>query len=991
AYDDSGWDMIPVPSNWNVVGLGKDGSQKYGTPIYVNVNVPWLYRIEPDDWKEGVMRTPPEDWTVYNTRNEVGSYRRTFTIPDGWNGKRIYVAFDGVDSFFYLWINGKYVGFSKNSRNLAEFDITEYLNEDGSENLIAVEVYRFSDGANFEAQDMFRLPGIFRSVSLVAKNPAHIRDIRITPSMSSLHVELDAVDAPSGASLSYELFENGLYSDENSPVASFEGCGMSAELGFPGAKPWSAEAPHRYTLVGKLLDKDGKVLDIFSTYCGFREVEIRDTKASEDEFGLAGRYFYLNGKPVKLRGVNRHETHPTTGHAVTREMMEEDLFLMKRANINHVRCSHYPDDPYWYYLCDKYGIYLMDEANLESHHYHYGDASLSHVPEMLDAHLARMMEMVVSDYNHPSVIIWSMGNEAGPGVNFKKTYDLAKSYDPMRPVQYERNNDYSDIGCRQYPSVDWVREVAGGKSDVKYPYHLNEFAHSMGNALGDFADYWELMDSTNYMMGGCIWDWVDQGLYNWTPEGVRYIGYGGDFGDVPNDGQFVMNGVILADRTPKPQYWEVKKVYQPVDMKLSADGRSVEFFNRNYYEAASFDGLWEVVCETGVLSSGEFRTGEIAPRSSVTLEIPYDTSGYDGEKFLNLSLAAPEALPWASEKGFEVCKEQFFIGGSRAAAQKGYNTPLVVRVDRQNYTIVKGRGFKAVFADFYGTLCKLKYRGRNVILPYGGPELDVYRSFVNNDRWIYKEWLEGGIVYLARNSELRRIKQISDEEVTIEYDVEARGIPAVMEGNTDTNYNSISKGDSSDGTIEFTLKVIWTVHNDGRVDMDTEIVSDKPDQVLGRIGFTMKMPAAYKNLKYFGRGPVENYPDRYTSSFVGLYESRVDKEYFEYAKPQETGSHEGVRWAEITRRNGSGIRFEASMNSLRPDGTMSFQALPWSALEMSRALHTHELPEPSASWVSLDAAVLGLGGNSCGPIPMEKDILRAGPVRFEFSISPVKR
>ena len=455
-FDDSSWDLIPVPSNWNVVGIGKDGSQKYGMPLYVNIGVPWFTELKPGDWRLGVMREPPEDWMTFKARNEVGSYRRSFEVPKGWDGKRIFINFDGVDSFFYLWINGKYVGFSKNSRNLAQFDITDYL-VSGS-NTLAVEVYRHSDGGNLEAQDMFRLPGIFRTVALEAKPEVSVRDIRVTPSMTSLKVDASVLDLSSsvpersrraGLSITYRLYENVLYSDENTLVAEFPAQKESCVLDYPDAKPWSAEAPRRYTLVGELKDASGKTLDIFSTIVGFREVCIKDTPADEDEFGLAGKYFYLNGKPVKLRGVNRHETEPSMGHAITREVMEEDIRLMKRANVNHVRNSHYTDDPYWYYLCDKYGIYLMDEANIESHHYRYGEASLSHPIEWKDAHVARMVEMVSSNYNHPSILIWSMGNEAGPGKNFEYVYDAARALDPMRPIQYERNNDISDIGCSQ--------------------------------------------------------------------------------------------------------------------------------------------------------------------------------------------------------------------------------------------------------------------------------------------------------------------------------------------------------------------------------------------------------------------------------------------------------------------------------------------------------------------------------------------------------------
>ena len=428
-YDVSGWDDIQVPMSWNMAGLQKDGHNKYGDPVYSNQRVIFQHRYQVGDWKGGVMREPKHDWMTYRNRNEVGSYRRTFTVPADWKGQEIYVDFDGVDSFFYLYVNGRYVGFSKNSRNLAEFNITPYINKVGKENTIAVEVYRHSDASFLESQDMFRLPGIFRTVALTAKPKVQVRDFKAIPDLDStytqakLHVtaQLENLSEKSiqGYTLSYSLYANKLYSDENTLVhdvsaqvkldqklAAKASTDLEVTLdAHDKVRLWSAEAPYRYTLVGELKDRKGKTVQTFSTIVGFRKVEIKDTPASHDEFGLAGRYYYLNGKPVKLKGVNRHENNVLTGHTVSRKQMEQEVFLMKRANINHVRNSHYPDAPYWYYLCDKYGIYLEDEANIESHEYYYGEASLSHVPEFRNAHVARNMEMVHATVNHPSVVI----------------------------------------------------------------------------------------------------------------------------------------------------------------------------------------------------------------------------------------------------------------------------------------------------------------------------------------------------------------------------------------------------------------------------------------------------------------------------------------------------------------------------------------------------------------------------------------------------------
>lgn len=633
--------------NWNLAGLQKDGNNKYGDPLYSNQRVIFQHSWQPmNDWKGGVMRTPPTDWMTYRNRNEVGSYRRTFSVPADWKGQQIYLNFDGVDSFFYLYINGKYVGFSKNSRNLAEFDITPYLNKEGEENTVAVEVYRHSDGSFLESQDMFRLPGIFRTVALVAKPQVQVRDIKAIPDLdetyshATLHISAQLQNlskkAIKGYTLQYSLYANRLYSDDNDLME-----GVTASTPLVGklnskgeimlettldaankVKLWSAEAPYRYTLVGELKDAKGRTVQTFSTIVGFRKVEIKETPAEKDEFGLAGRYYYLNGQPIKLKGVNRHENNTLLGHTATREQMENEIFLMKRGNINHVRNCHYPDAPYWYYLCDKYGIYLEDEANLESHEYYYGKQSLSHVPEFRNAHIARNMEMVHATVNHPSVVIWSLGNEAGPGKTFVDCYNAIKAYDTSRPVQYERNNDIVDMGSNQYPSIAWVQEAVQGKYKLKYPFHISEYAHSMGNACGNLIDYWNAIESTNFFMGGAIWDWVDQALNKQDPvTGKTYWAYGGDFGkdNKPNDGMFCMNGIVRPDFSPKAQYYEVKKVYQNVGVKaVDMKQGQIEIFNKNYFEPLrNYQIVWSLYKDGVCISKNQpLQASRISCKSS---------------------------------------------------------------------------------------------------------------------------------------------------------------------------------------------------------------------------------------------------------------------------------------------------------------------------------------------------------------------------------------
>ena len=990
GYDVSSWDAIQVPSNWNIVGIGQDGSQKYGTPIYVNVNVPWWKEIKPGDWKLGVMRTPPENWTMFKARNEVGSYRRTFKVPEGWGDKRVLINFDGVDSFFYLWINGKYVGFSKNSRNLAQFDITEFVQ--AGENTVAVEVYRNSDASNLEAQDMFRLPGIFRTVALEAKPKVSVRDIRVTPTVKSLRIAAEITGAAKGQTVDYRLYEDVLYSDDNSLVAEFKGQSPDCVIEYPEAKPWSAEAPHRYVLVGELKDADGKTLDIFSTVVGFREVCIKDTPASEDEFGIEGRYFYLNGKPVKMRGVNRHETEPSMGHAVTREIMEQDVMLMKRANLNHVRDSHYPDAPYWYYLCDKYGIYLMDEANIESHHYHYGDASLSHPVEWRDAHVARMIEMVASNYNHPCIMIWSMGNEAGPGKNFEYAYAAARAIDPMRPIQYERNNDISDIGCRQYPPVAWVQKVATGTADVKYPYHINEFAHSMGNALGNYAQYWKSMDSTNFFIGGAIWDWVDQSLWNYTPEGTKYLASGGNFGDVPNDGQFVMNGLLNGDRSPKPQYWEVKKVCQNLYTSLSGvSGGTAEIilFNRNYYEPCSYSAVWTLVADGDEVKGGSFDVDALAPRTKDVRKIDIGALPAGKECYLNVSYSLKEDMPWA-EKGFEVCKDQMFIQPAAAPEVKASRrAPRHFTDSKTGNLVVKGSRFRVEFDPAQGTIDRLRYRGKDVIIPGQGPRLNVFRAILNNDAWIFRNWFAQGLHNLEHKASGMTVKE-EGGQVVIDFDVVSKAPNAAhLVGTSASASCEIEEDNDKPSVMQFTSHLKWSVSRDGSVTLVSRITSDKPDQVLARLGYIMQVPSSLAEFTYYGRGPVENYSDRYTCAFVGKYEGTVAEQVQNYTKPQDMANHEQVRWASLTGRGGKGVLFEAAENSLRSSDSglpvMSVSALPYSAVDMVQAAHQHELPAPGDTWLCLDAADLGVGGASCGPAPVEEDRVRSDAT-FGFTI-----
>jgi beta-galactosidase len=1018
SFDVSKWDDVPVPMSWNILGIQKDGSLKYGVPIYVNQQVIFQHSVRVGDWQGGVMREPRKDWTTYHHRNEVGSYKRSFDVPADWKGKEVYINFDGVDSFFYLWINGKYVGFSKNSRNLASFNITPYLNEKGSNN-VSVEVYRSSDASFLEAQDMFRLPGIFRTVSLTAKPKIQFRDLVAIPDVVNnykdgvLNISADIKNAfdkvYKGFHITYKLYANALYSDkvENLVATVDDTNGSEAKLSaktsvftakqlkVENVRLWSAERPYRYTLVAELKDKKGKVLETVSTYLGFRKVEIKDTKAQDDEFGLAGRYYYINGKTVKLKGVNRHESNPETGKVISREQMEDEIKLMKRANINHVRNSHYPDDPYWYFLCDKYGIYLEDEANIESHEYYYGDASLSHPIEWKDAHVARCVEMVQARINHPSVVIWSLGNEAGPGNNFVEAYKAIKKIDTSRPVQYERNNAIVDMGSNQYPSISWVKGAVTGKFNLKYPFHISEYAHSMGNAAGNLIDYWEAMESTNFFMGGALWDWIDQSMYYYDKKtGERFFAYGGDFGDKPNDGTFVNNGLIFADRTEKPQYREVKKVYQNVGVKaLDIQKGEIEIFNKNYFVSLEdYDIQWSLYEDGVEIERSSAFIGpknSIGPRQKQIVRVPlsFDKLKEQSEYFVKIQFLQKEAQFWAP-KGYVQMEEQLLVKNASnkpliSSVAKG--NPLKV-TDNANLKVVEGDGFKAIFDLQKGTIHSLVYNGNIIIREGEGPQLDAYRAPLDNDNWAYQQWVAKGLHNLKHKALSNSIFQRADGALVLSFVVESQAPNAatIVGGNSGT-YKIIEHTDRAFGVsdFKFTTNQIWTVYQDGSIELESIVSSNDASFVLPRLGYALQLPETLSNYNYYGRGPINNYADRKTAQNIEFHKSTVKDQFVNWSNPQSMSNNEEVRWASLTNTSGQGVIFVAK-------DQLSTSVLPWSELEVTLASHPHELPKSSGTHLHLDAAVTGLGGNSCGQgPPLDPDRVKAGTRSIGFIIRPV--
>lgn len=1037
-FDVSGWGHINVPSSWQAEGATKEG-KRYGTPLYSNQPYPFAR-----NWPS-VMDTPPKHFTSYLERNPVGSYRTDFEVPADWDGREVYIQFDGVDSFFYLWINGKYVGFSKDSRNPACFDISPYLQK--GKNVLAAEVYRHSDGAYLECQDMFRLSGIFRTVSLFALPKVHIRDffVHVNPvdtwdgnylPVSATNpgnvdgdwrvlVDVDVRNLfPRHMNVGESKLSMTLYDAQNKPVKPLaldkapDRSSAEKTLNLTGqnnyqtsllanyAKPklWSAEDPNLYTLVLELKDKDGKVIEMVSSQLGFRNVVIKDS------------IFLVNGKPVKVKGVNRHESTPEYGHYVPRDIVEQEVKLLKQGNINHVRNSHYPADDYFYFLCNKYGIYVQDEANVESHGYYYGEASLAHPVEWLPAHVDRIMSMVERNKNNPSVIMWSLGNEAGPGRNFQIAEKTVKARDLSRPTHYERNNNIVDLGSNQYPSVQWTQGMAKNK-DFPKPYYISEYAHNMMNAMGNLADYWEAIESTDRIMGGAIWDWVDQGLYqtvditevvdNATPEKDaiitqhmdkdgkmitlktkkgRRIAYGGDFGDFPNDGQFVFNGTILADRTPEPSYFEVKHVYQNIKASLTPDNQ-IEIFNKNFFiDLSGYDVVCQVLKNGKIVSEEKLNMPEVGPRQKVKVPAAFLSKDLDkgAEYALRVNFNLKNDTLW-EKKGYTQASDQLELVNpdkEKTLFAATGDAPTV----SEDKTTITGKGFELKFNPKTGELEQYML-GSDALLKTP-LQINAYRCPSSNEVGNGNKWLENGLRDMQQQLISSEVLPGKDG-VIVKQSIKVTGKAAETFTDYGRNFTSIVKNDRplNDSNTHFILNREWMVYPDGTVTCQSAFLPRGAMIELPRIGYEFQFPASFDEVTYYGHGPYENFADRKAASFLGQYKTTPKGSLVNYGRPQDMGTHEGTRWVALTAKDGNGLLIGTL------DKPFTFSALPYTSTELTLANHPAELPSHIDKTVLvMAAATRGLGGASCGPGPMDRDIIKANkPYVLDFSIRPIKK
>lgn len=951
SFDVSSWKEIPVPSNWQLLG--------YGTPYYRNMG----YTFKKDFPK--VMSVPPKNYTAREERNPVGSYRRDFDVPAEWTSRRIFITFDGVDAGFFLWINGEKAGYSVNSRNSAEFDITKYVKP--GRNMVAVEVYRYTTGSYLEDQDMWRLSGIFRNVSLWSSPQQHIRDFFVKSDLDGSYrdakVEVTAKIKNYGSSPSHpENIEASLYRG----TAVVPGSGAAAAV--PSLKPgeekviklnfnvkdpekWTAETPNLYSIVLTLAEKK-KPVEIISAKTGFRKIEIR------------GRIFLVNGTPVKLKGVNRHENWPDVGHAVTEAQMIRDIELIKQGNCNHVRTSHYSDDPRWYELCDEYGLWLVAEANVECH----GNAGrFDEEPRIKAQIIDRNVANVESFKNHPSVIIWSLGNENGRGgSNFRSALAAVKAIDNTRPVHYEGfgtgKGNPADIDSRMYTAPPEVERIAGDTSFTK-PFYMCEYAHAMFNSMGSIGDYNDVFDSHENLMGGAIWEWQDQGIWNRRNPEHEILAYGGGFGEYPNDKYFIHKGVVASDRSLKPHYPEMKHAYQWIGI-TSPDPAAGMIDIRNKYQFTDlkkFGCSWTLSENGKEIQRGTIPIPSVPPGKDIWIMAPFDLKDQapGAEYFLRVSFTLLNDELWAG-KGFEIASQQIRIPVKGEIPVPQPSTAKPVTMTRSGKAIsVRGENFSIVFDIASGTFSRIEAGGTNILRDSVGPRLHLWRApHRNDDMWADRGWTNSGIKALTWT-----VRNVSVTQ-------------------PDPSSVKISAGLTGEGKNGFSVKhdVVYTISGEGVITAQNSVESSNPQQVAGRIGVRMFLGRQFGNVEYFGRGPMENYSDRKRGSDVGLYSNTVAGLMTPYEKPMDAGNHEDVRWVSLTTGEGIGIK------AVSDTSLMQFTAIPYSDEEMESTEYRADLPKSDKTVLCLSCKTLGVGSGSCGPRPLPQYIVYCSPVSFTYKI-----
>jgi beta-galactosidase len=997
--DVSNWSNIKVPANWEVEG--------FGVPIYVNHQYEFAdYKAPVAEDIEFVNNVPKHPGKVPNNYNPVGSYRRDFNITPNWDGKQIFLHIGAMKSGGFVWINGVYVGYSQGSKLPAEFDITKVVKP--GKNTIAIQIFRWTDGSYLECQDFWRISGIERSVFIYAQPKVRIEDFEVVSSLDKAYengiLQLDLkiknhYDKKQKLIASYKLLDvqlNSVFSGTNDLLIEADKdvtTNFSALIN--NVKQWSAEHPNLYTLVIEIKDNKEKIIEVTAIKIGFRSVEIKN--------GL----LLVNGQRITLKGVNTQETDPETGHVMSEELILKDIRLWKENNINAVRLSHYPRGRRFYELCDIFGIYIVDEANIESHGMYYGKHSLAKKPNWEKAHVDRMVRMVERDKNHPSVIIWSMGNEAGNGINFFKGYEAIKTNDKSkRPVQYERPyKDYdgnlfdmdlnTDIIVPQYPSPAEFEEV--GKSKTDRPYIPSEYAHAMGNSTGNFQDYWDIIEQYDNLQGGFIWDWVDQSIWKTNEKGERYYSFGGDYGEnMPTDNSFLNNGIVFPDRTPQPALYEVKKAHEYINFKNKGinSHNEIRILVENLYDFTnlnSFNFVAKIKADGEILKAQVIEDLNIETHTGKLIRIKLDGVEFKENTEYFVEISATTKNDWGIlPKGFEVAHEQINLDHlyKKTSSKTELISKLSITKEDNTITIFNDQ-IKVVFDKIQGRLTSYVFKGNELIKDGKGPKPNFWRAVTDNDF--------GNSMHL-KNIEWKKASLFSKV--------------------TEMTYTQLKEG-SVKLTIIYMLPGVETeyistyyIQGDGVIEIENILKETNYKGDIPRIGMRMQLPKQYSNITYFGRGPWENYQDRKASAFIDLYTSSVKGQYVPYIRPQENGYKTDVRWVALSNHENNGLlvvakdtkkglgfsalhmpneNFDTTADLLysgkhKIDDAYQIDGIP----EVNGSKHTIDIKEQNLVQLNIDLEQRGIAGDdSWYSKPQEKYLIKGQEKhRYSFYLIP---
>ena len=952
-FNDASWTDIDVPSSWQVWGLNHNKS--WDKPLYCNTQYPFEY----DRTTFSVMADRPS-WFTYkdNMANPVGTYRRTFTIPESWKDRDVYVRFNSVGHGYYLWVNGERIGYSEDSYLPSEFNITKYLVE--GENTIALQVYRFTSGSFLECQDYWRLTGIHRSCFLWAAPKSQIRDYFFTTDLDSnyknakanVKVWLTGTEAVKDGTVEVKIMSNGTAIAQQTAAAAAE---LSLDMDVTAPKLWSAETPNLYDLVLTLKDKDGKTVDIRGGKVGFREVGIRSDGA-----------LIINGQRMVFHGVNRHDFSPVNGRAITPEEIEGDIMTMKRLNINAIRTSHYPNDPVFYDLCDKYGMYVLAEANVECH----ANQKLSSEAKFKNAMVERSQNHVRWMRNHVCIFMWSFGNESGGGNNFAAVQTAIKDLDKTRLTHYEGGSQYADVTSSMYWDYNGIK--GKGEQQKDRPHIQCENSHSMGNSMGNVREMFDLYEKYPCLTGEFIWDFKDQGLLTKSSTGKTYWAYGGDFGDLPNDGNFCINGLVHPDWSWTAKCYNTKKIYQPLEF-AAVSGKTNVFRMKNklaFLSSSAYDVSYSIVDEEGnTLSSGSI-TDDVA--AGKTKDITIDVSALnalpaDQEAFIYFSAKQREKTAWA-EAGYVVAEEKLPIKTAAKPMKKlDFTNAEPLSVEETSTAVnVSGTNFKATFTKSKGTLTGYTYNGTQMLSK--ALQLNAFRLPTDNDGSKKGSWDGMGLPKLSATG------KGTGTNVTLSND--NKTVTVTMT----STYGS--------GSNTFDVSMDFIVCADGTIMVSSFIRPKNIGAILPKLGFRLEMPKEMEQLAWFGRGPWDSYVDRKEACLPAIYKSTVTDQYEEYILPQEHGTKQEVRWLSLTNGEGRGLlfaapdRMAASAVHFRPEDNYTDSN--------NRSKHTYQFKSCSTTVVNLDAATRGLGNNSCGPDVMAQYELKAANTAFRFFIIPLE-